>query len=463
MNLCACPGKRLSRKVLAIGLLLLFLLTPLSALAGYPYSAYYHWSGSRLFWFMVISDTHIGAGGSQDTSYLAWAVTEARSVIDPLFIVNCGDLTDSTNGGVIPNGPYPAEWQSYHNLLTSAGIDASFYYDIPGNHDHYNDQPFAFYRAYSVQGAATGTTQHSWTRSFPHGVYHFIGVSTPGNDGAPWSIWPGDSFGDHAGLDSEELAFIEAQLVAHPEAELTLVFGHHPFQAGYHTWSDTGLTYGLDAFLDLIDAYGVSSYTFGHTHDFRENFYLDGLADGVFYLNVASLGKSSGDHIAVVAVDGNGISVKQAGMGQWPIVIITAPVDFNLGASPQPYAYDSPGLEANPVRALVFDPVPVTEVEFRVDGGEWRLMHQVGGGPLWQGFWDASAAAGGVHMIEVRATGTAAGADAVTTSVNPELCFGDADRDGDLDGSDVAALAADFVSEALQNVAACFGRNNCAN
>jgi hypothetical protein len=85
----------------------LLLLAPVAARAGDPYSAYYHWSGNRLFWFMVISDSHIGYSDSQDTDYLTWAVTEARSTINPLFIVNCGDLTDSTNGGFIPNGMRP--------------------------------------------------------------------------------------------------------------------------------------------------------------------------------------------------------------------------------------------------------------------------------------------------------------------------------------------------------------------
>jgi hypothetical protein len=446
-----------------IGVAGLLFLMSVSARAGEPYSAYYHWSGSRLFWFMVISDSHIGTSGSQDTTYLTWAVTEARSTINPLFIVNCGDLTDSTNGGVIPNGPYTAEWQSYRNLLTTAGIDASFYYDIPGNHDHYNDEIFAFYRNYSIQRAATGATQHSWTRSFPFGTYHFIGVSTPGNDGAPFSIWPWDDYGDHAGLDSSELAFIESQLTAHSEAQLSLIFGHHPFQAGYYNSTDTGLTYGLSALLALIDDFGVSAYTFGHTHDFRENFYYNNLTDGVFYLNVASLGKSNNDHIAVIAVDGNGISVKEADKGQWPVVLITAPVDRGLGADPQPFAYEIPRGEANPVRALVFDPSPVTVVEFQVDGAGWQAMLPVADGPLWQGFWDASAASAGNHTIEVRASGSTTRADQVVTSVNTSACFGDADRDGDVDGSDIAALTADFVSTAVVNAAGYFGKSNCSN
>lgn len=432
--------------------------------AGDPFGAYYHWSGSRLFWFMIISDLHVGAGGSQDTAYLAWAVGPARQIIDPAFIVAAGDLTDSTNGGIIPNGPYPAEWQGYRQILDAAGMTPSFYYDIPGNHDHYNDEGFDYYLAYSIQGSASGATQHSWLRSHPYGTYHFIGVSTPGNDGASFSIWPWDDFGDHAGLDAQELAFIQSRLAAHPEAELTLIFGHHPFQAGYSTSTDTGLTYGLSSLLTLIDGYGVSMYGFGHTHDYRENFYSDGLLDGVFYLNVSSLGKADSDHYAIMAVDGNGLSVKAAGKDAWPVVMITAPVDRSLGASPQPFAYEVPAGPANPVRVLVFDANPVGAVEFRVDGtAAWQAMRPVNGGPLWQGFWDASAAGAGVHAIEVRASGSTTGTDLVAASVNPALCLGDADRDGDVDGSDLALFAADFVLEASANAAAYFGRTNCAH
>ena len=33
-----------------------------------------------------------------------------------------------------------------------------------------------------------------------------MGVCTPGNDGAKFSFWAEDNFGDHAGLDEGELA-----------------------------------------------------------------------------------------------------------------------------------------------------------------------------------------------------------------------------------------------------------------
>ena len=76
--------------------LFFILLFPVSA-AGLGAEPYYHQNADRLFWFMVISDTHVGAEDEQDTNFLAWATREARAVISPQFIVNTGDLTDSTN------------------------------------------------------------------------------------------------------------------------------------------------------------------------------------------------------------------------------------------------------------------------------------------------------------------------------------------------------------------------------
>ena len=102
-------------RVLQMSLLLIFLL-PASAV-GTPGQSYYHHSSDRLFWFMIISDIHVGANGRQDTDYLTWAVTEARNTIDPLFIVATGDLTDSTNGGDIPDGPYAEEWAAHRGIL----------------------------------------------------------------------------------------------------------------------------------------------------------------------------------------------------------------------------------------------------------------------------------------------------------------------------------------------------------
>ncbi|MBM4286365.1 MAG: hypothetical protein FJ128_14150 [Deltaproteobacteria bacterium] len=56
----------------------------------------------------------------------------------------------------------------------------------------------------------------------------------------------------------------------------------------------------------------------------------------------------------------------------------------SLGISPNPHAYKAPAGAANPIRALVFDPHPVTRVQFSLDGsGVWQDMQQPSGAPIW--------------------------------------------------------------------------------
>jgi hypothetical protein len=243
-----------------------------------------------------------------------------------------------------------------------------------------------------------------------------------------------DNFGDNAGLDENELDFIESELSAHPDAELAFIFGHHPFEADDSDWTDTGLTYGLGAFINLIDFYGVSLYGHGHTHDYSENLYFQDLPDGIFYMSADSLGKSNRDHYAVMAVDGNGVSIVPAQKGEWPVVLITAPVDRCLGQCPNPFAYEIPQSRANPIRALIFDKNPVEQVHFRIDvTGDWQEMQQIDQTPVWFGLWDARTFDSGSHTIEVRAQGSSVTIDRVITSVNPSIYLPDSDDDGILD------------------------------
>ena len=422
---------------LSVGLILIFLFP--AADVGAAEQSYYHPSGDRLFWFMLISDIHIGTDGNQDTQYLTWAVTEARNIIDPLFIVATGDLTDSTNGGIIPDGPYAEEWETYRATLDNAGIHSDFYYDIPGNHDHYNDKFFTYYLAYSIQGAARGTTQHSWIRNFPYGKYHFLGIATAGNDGAEFSIFPWENFGDNAELTPAEIAFINSALAAHPDAEITFTFGHHPFEAGYSDWDDTGITDGLDELLELVDLYDVSFYGFGHTHDYKESYWSKDIDNNIFYMNIDSLGKSNEDHYALMAVDGNGVSIIPAQKGLWPLVMITAPEDRCLSRCPNSYAYEIPQSRSNPIRALIFDKNPVSQVDFRIDEtGDWHAMQPIENTPVWFGLWDASGLAPGSHTIEVRAQGSSVVIDRITSSINPAVYLEDSDEDGILDVSEDA-------------------------
>ena len=381
-------------------------------------SATYCQENDQIFWFMTITDTHIGIRGSNDTENLSWVVHEGKNVINPSFIVLAGDITDSTNGNLFgyPNGPHPEEWEQYLATLDIANTDinASNFFDIPGNHDAYSDGDFSFYLANSVQGQATGRTQVSWTREFDYGKYHFLGVNTAKNDNEPFSIsFP---YGDNAGLDEGELAYIQSELSKHPGFDLTLIFGHHPMEETDDD-EDTWLFYGAPEFADLLQDNGVSSYTYGHTHRFSEAFFTQGVDDetttsytispGVFYININSLGESSDKHFNVTAIDCNGISMVTQEIRSWPVVMITAPMDRNLGKNAHPLLdYTIPNGTGNPLRALLFDPaISAYTIEYCVDGGTvCHPMNKVPENPnLWEAAWDTSSLSEGEHTVEVHA------------------------------------------------------------
>lgn len=395
--------------------------------AGNPHGAYYSPATDKIFWFMHASDTHIGASGTTDTTNFQWLLTTARGVIQPSFIVLTGDLTDSTNGNIFgyPNGPYQAEWDQYKAIIDGARGEndwRDFFYDLPGNHDAYNDRYFAYYLANSVQGRATGRTQVSWTKTFPFGTYHFLGVNSADNTGAGFSLfWP---YGDYAGLDSTELAFIDAQLGASAGADLTMVFGHHPVTSTGDS-ADTYLYYGHREFIGSLDYYAASEYGYGHTHangetQFAGNSYTGTMTGGgIRYGSVASLGKDSPNSFSIVAIDCDGVSSVTRPVGTWPVVLITAPVDRFVGTAVNPYAYTVPVASANAIRALVFDPAAVSQVRYRIDAGTtWHAMSRVAdSSALWQGTWNASSATAGNHTIEVQATGTSVVSDVITVEV----------------------------------------------
>jgi hypothetical protein len=403
--------------ILLIGFLLC-LSTSLSA--ANPHSAIYSPQTDRLLWFIQASDSHIGASGTKDSANLQWLVGDGKTFIQPSFIVVTGDLTDSTNGNIFgyPNGPFQAEWDQYKSILSSNGITrqtaADFYFDLPGNHDAYNDKNFTYLLANSIQGK----TQVSWTRTLGLEKYLFIGTNTAGNTGSKFSFsYP---YGDYAGLDTTELDFIGQQLSANGNAALTLIFGHHPL-APTGDSTDTYLSYGRDELVSYMNSYRASLYGYGHTHVSSESFYTQGMTEGVFYFNVSALGKDSPNQYTVTAIDCNGISSVTQNVNTWPVVLITAPLHQGLGGVNNPYAYTVTNSSNNPIRALVFDRLGVTGVQFRVNGGTtWYPMSNVAGNPkLWQGLWDASNLSAGEYTIEVQATtGSGKRSDTITTIVS---------------------------------------------
>ncbi len=381
-----------------------------------PFGARYCSTGDQVFWFVQATDPHVGIRDSSDTDNLRWLLTTARQLINPLFTVVTGDLTDSTNGNLFgyPNGPYQAEWIEYRGVLDAAGVTAADYYDLPGNHDAYNDRYFGYYRTYAVQGPTYAQAgQVAWTTTLPGiGTYHFVGVNTADNTGAPFSLL--SPYGDHAGLDDAELAALSADLGANaPGANLSFAFGHHPVTSTGDS-ADTYLYYGAQAFVGQLDGYQASAYQYGHVHDNVETIFTGDTytgtmtGAGVRYSRVASLGKDSPKSYLVVSVDCDGVNSVIQPVGTWPLVLVTAPVNRGVGTATNPYVYDVPAASSNPIRTLVFDAGPVGSVRFRIDGGTaWTSMNRVSGtAAQWEGTWDASGVSPGEHTIEVQAAGT---------------------------------------------------------
>ncbi len=455
--------------VLATCFLVFLAMVPQVLQAADPYSAVNSMDDDNIFWFVLMSDIHIGASDGNGGENLEWMLTEARDVISPSFIVAAGDLTDSTNWSEsgYPDGPHLEEWQTYRAIVDGSGVTADRYYDLPGNHDHFGDRDFEYYLGYSLQGAATGQTQVSWTRTFEFGKYHFLGINTCGNDGADFSMLP-PTYGDNAGLDAAELAFIEQSLEGNQEADMTLVFGHHLLFKREVDWEDltaeelekptmTALGYGAGRFVELLDHYGAVMYGYGHTHTDIEEFLIKGMSNGVIYLNTASLTKSDQHQYNIVAIDNNGISTVSMDLRSWPAVLITAPLDRNLGMPNNPYTSGIPDTtgDSTPIRALVFDRNPVAVVEYtmyRVPKGSgqlvegavsdvvlhveeaaiWKSMTRVSADhPMYPYLWEADCTnplGGGAYTLAVRARGSGTRIDRVPTAfpavpVSDSGCF----------------------------------------
>ena len=381
---------------------------PSAVKCGNPKKAYYSKDNSHLFWFVLISDTHIGNPcTTEDDEHLSQFLSSIY-VINPKFIINLGDLTDHYMCSLPTGNPQACnhlkEWEEYRKIVVNqAGMYFGIYFDVPGNHDQYWEQkPLSHYLEYSLQGRATHQTQYSWVYTTDFGKYHFITIATPHPDYTN-PILDGVS-GCPGELSDEELDFIEEELQRHKDANLTFIFGHHPIE-------NLGGPFGQGQlrFVTLLDKYKVSIYAYGHTHISSAH-----MVNNTLRLNVDSLWEHS--QYTIVAVDNDGVSVTRAHINQWPVVLITAPIDKNLGGK-NPYAYSIPAAKTNPIRALVFDKNPIIRVQYRIDGGKWHSMLRVNS-YLWETTnWDCSKLRLGEHEIEVQAIGSSIASDKIVVEV----------------------------------------------
>ncbi len=355
-------------------------------------------SSDNIFWFVHVTDTHIGAYRlTGDNRQNFQDFLQNMEYINPEFIIDTGDLT---NGKIpLPVEQDVEEWRDRFNMLASAEmINISYYYDLPGNHDGYGDSStFSYFLNWSVQKRY----YYNWNRTFSFGNYTFIGLNSAQSAGFRWPD------GTNGELNQTELDWFEAQLIASLPSNMTFAFAHHPENdVGNYRTSVTNKT-----FLELLEYYNVSAYIFGHGH---EN--IERNQGGTICIETDSLGQSFNENgYRIFAIDNDGISCKFQPINTWPAVLITCPLDRKLTMQ----AFDIPNdSKVVPIRALVFDKNPIISVQYKIDNGDWVLMNFTGNPNLWNASFDASGLSNTEHELIIRAqSSSGTETDAITFRV----------------------------------------------
>ncbi len=411
-----------------------------------PFRATYRRGGDQVFWFAQITDSHIDTT-EEPRQRLWWACTVFRDTIEPLVLFNTGDLTDGTNGGLIPwAAPSDEEWSEYQHTVDEAGMTIEIYIDAAGNHDHYNDEGNTYYLEHSVMGRALDACQYSLRIDMPYGPYHFFIADTTANDGRGWPF-------DFTEMSPFELAELGNALDDNEDANLTFALGHH-------SWRSVLPGFGQDEYVDYLRD-SEALYIHGHWHD--TDAYVE---EDILTFQLNSAGKSgSGAQVAVYAVDNDTVSVGHALFDDpWPLIVITAPAASEyFDGTGNPYAYPVESeCSDNPIRALAFDQAPIEEVRFRIDAEPWVSMTPHARTPhLYEGAFDGATVEEGEHLLEVEVVGSTTRVrrspfwvveGACTLEDEGEPADGDADSDvdgdGDIDGDVDGDIDADADADA---------------
>lgn len=331
-------------------------------------------AGKKVFWFIHVTDTqHLWYSDAKINAFKQF-LAESRDVIKPEIIYNTGDLVDSDyEEFILPNerDQRIEEWQRYKAALDEAGMDASSYMDIIGNHDVYGDHGNPYFMNYSMMGSTYGTTQHAFKRSFSFGDYAFIGLHTAEDYGAEYP------FGLFGHLTVNEMDWYEEQLDTYKDSNLIFSFGHHPpYEIDWTDRTTTGKT-----FLDLNRDHGTFLYLCGHGHinSFQK-------IDNMFAIETTKFDDDGGSY-RIIGIDDDQLSTSLEFVGKWPQGMITNP--------PRDRYMTTSISEVSRIRALAWDPNGVNSVKWSawIDDNtmlkNWADMTQVSiNEPLWEANWD---------------------------------------------------------------------------
>jgi hypothetical protein len=361
-------------------------------------------SPDGLFWFMHISDTHVGANiieGPKAKEHLTFALNDAVTVIKPSFVWNTGDLEDGSGKigidgtGIPTSGQSQTQWDWYKQIYQGAGMKLGFYFDLPGNHDAYGDDGLKFYLANSLWGASQKKTWMDFKVVTSTGEYGFFGLNSTNNYFKPLgNCCPGF-------LDGE-IAELDAWLQKNAGAKLVFVAAHHSLDG-----NGSYPTAKADQVRALLKA-NKAFYIHGDVHEYKE--YVD-TPTGVVVNEIGSLGKSPYNNIGVGVVDHDAFVYRATDVeGAWPFAIVTSPVSATLrdvGANPWAYSVCKNRTD-NPFRAVTFSYTPPTKVTVKVGNLPEVAMAPAKGSsfdfayPVWQAEVDTRSLVAGLVDVTVR-------------------------------------------------------------
>ena len=389
---------------------------------------------NNVFWFVHISDLHIGK--STDQSDNLEHFISNMSIIKPVIITASGDLTDSSNclnvppiGPCLPNGDNndkTMEWLEYRRIIDwpDPWFDAfkQIYKDISGNHDRYRDADWNLYNRYSNLGSLNPPGQFAESIDINYGKHLFLGINTCDEQPVPFSLSSGIS--DIPVFSEVESTYASNKMVDFkklPDSKLAFVFGHHYIRTydteifGGLDWRDglpglydrrfTPSDRGATRLKNMLNDNKASVYFFGHTHR-NDVFWEDGqdFKHSSLVINTGSLGENG--EYRLVAVDNGGISTRISNIDHFPVVLITSPVDRDLGdGGKNPYVKTVSNSSKNIIRALIFNN---SNSPLRVDAyvNDWLISKPpIVANNLYQWEWDASSLnPGSTPTIKVEAT-----------------------------------------------------------
>ncbi|MEI9476509.1 MAG: Ig-like domain-containing protein [Deltaproteobacteria bacterium] len=397
-----------------------------------------------IFCFIHVSDLHINEDDNEKSRNLTGLITNSSQIIKPKFVVATGDLTHDWLSFL----EKPNDWQHYRDLISSDPVFYEQYYDIPGNHDRYDDPNWIGYGGFARRGNENLNRigQFSWNMD----RNGFVAINTNDRHGWPAEIYQGilpvpQCIADFPEVSNEELDWLSGALSSfrnNQQNRLVFLFGHHSINTdpGHDSclnsdslWNLPGLyddrydgfpnyipaDRGATQLVDKINKRQISVYAYGHTHESKEFWNVDlpgNRTSSALLVNTESLGQSG--TYRIFALDNGGISTATAKVNEWPVVLITAPVDKKLGCKnggcDNPYRRDVPKGDSNPIRALVFGNIPSdASVEFSKSSGctdnQSGEMKPVSLDPshnaygkLWQGNWNTTNCEEGNYDLIVR-------------------------------------------------------------